>query len=1047
MHLHFFALDEDVEQLEALVARTPQDVLPLIHLAWALRQRNSQRAVELADQVQVLLAQPQAALSEEDVKSSLLRLDLIRGEVKWLMGELDQAKALAEQALQGFAAQQDGWVTRSETNSDRNVAHLGSADAHWLRSWIAHDQGDLPATHAALQAMTVVSTDPVRICVAEAALARSEALLDLRYARERWGEHFAETGLHPAAACWLQDFLGMLAALGGDEVPAIRYWSQSHTLALASGQQRRAIVSAANIGDRFNNLHEYHSALEWQQRALQLARHCGWPSMTGMALNTCGNTLRQLQKLALAGEMLNEAQVLMFNIAGSRSYAIALQYLAELELDRKDYTKALAAFQQLETRVRALQQTDLISSAMCGQADALNQLGQALPAQQAAMAALVQATSITVEKIPALRALAAIHSRHSLPLASDAPDSNSTFTLTPGEDALQLPDPLTMLLAGQADTPPSAALYYLQQALDLAAGVENYIVPPELFEDIATEYARLGQHERAWDFSRQAIQALRDRHNQQTADRSLALQAAHESEKATRALEESQRIAQEETRRAALLQQANDTLQTLGSIGQQITAHLDRKKVFAVLEAHLQGLLAFDSIAVYLLDQERSHLQVVYCVERGTPMPLLEIPLSDPHSNSVRCLREEREIMLEFDPVQDDPTQIPGSLVSLSRLFAPLRANDQAFGVLSIQSTRQHAYGTREQMIFRTLCAYTAIAISNCDAHNQMQESQRQLIQQEKMASLGQLIANVAHEINTPIGAMNASSETIQHALEQAFAEVPKFAPKLSREEYHLFNQLIGHSKERGPLPSTREERAMVRACTEQLEQAGIHNARHVASVLVQLDAQAHLHTYLPLLTLPDAEQILRAANHVGMLFTSTNAIRQAVGGVSKIIFALKSFTHASQSDELEPAQLRNGIDTVLTIYHNQIKKGTELILNDEGIPPVPCLQDELNQVWVNLIHNALQAMDYKGTLTISLRQQGDDAVVAVTDTGCGIAPEHLNKIFDPFFTTKPSGEGSGLGLDITRKIVAKHKGRIEVASTVGVGTTFAVYLPMQQPG
>ena len=106
------------------------------------------------------------------------------------------------------------------------------------------------------------------------------------------------------------------------------------------------------------------------------------------------------------------------------------------------------------------------------------------------------------------------------------------------------------------------------------------------------------------------------------------------------------------------------------------------------------------------------------------------------------------------------------------------------------------------------------------------------------------------------------------------------------------------------------------------------------------------------------------------------------------------------------------------------------------------CRPDELNQVWTNLIHNALQAMKFAGTLTIGIRRVGDEAVVSVGDTGCGIPESIRTKIFDAFFTTKPIGEGSGLGLDIARKIVAKHGGRIEVHSELGVGTTFSVYLP-----
>ena len=121
---------------------------------------------------------------------------------------------------------------------------------------------------------------------------------------------------------------------------------------------------------------------------------------------------------------------------------------------------------------------------------------------------------------------------------------------------------------------------------------------------------------------------------------------------------------------------------------------------------------------------------------------------------------------------------------------------------------------------------------------------------------------------------------------------------------------------------------------------------------------------------------------------------------------------------------------------------GITIERNYEDIAPIACLAYELNQVWTNLIHNALQAMNHEGTLTIGIRKEGNEAVVSVGDSGCGIPEEIRNKIFDVFFTTKPAGVGSGLGLDIVKKIIEKHSGRIDLQSAVGVGTTFSVYLP-----
>ena len=150
-------------------------------------------------------------------------------------------------------------------------------------------------------------------------------------------------------------------------------------------------------------------------------------------------------------------------------------------------------------------------------------------------------------------------------------------------------------------------------------------------------------------------------------------------------------------------------------------------------------------------------------------------------------------------------------------------------------------------------------------------------------------------------------------------------------------------------------------------------------------------------------------------------------------------------------ADVRLGVETVLTIYQSQIRHGIELVRKFSDVPAIYCWPDELAQVWTNLIHNALQAMQAmegmldKGRLTIEVSQTADGVLVAISDNGCGIASDIREQIFQPFFTTRAAGEGSGLGLDIAQKIVHKHGGRIEVHSVLGQGSTFSVYLPFGQ--
>jgi len=323
-----------------------------------------------------------------------------------------------------------------------------------------------------------------------------------------------------------------------------------------------------------------------------------------------------------------------------------------------------------------------------------------------------------------------------------------------------------------------------------------------------------------------------------------------------------------------------------------------------------------------------------------------------------------------------------------------------------------------------------------------LRNTQTQLIQSEKMAALGQLIAGVAHEINTPIGAVKSSGQNIADALSQSLESMPTLFRKLDPEALRLFMKLTRRTSEVSKLLNSREERAVTRATAQRLEALDINDARHLAGVLVQLNIHEVFEGYLPLLQHQGSELILETAHSIAKVVRNTGNINRAVGRVSKIIFALKSFSRVDATGEMIDVNLQDNMETVLTIYQGQIKQGTELVRHYEELPPLRCLPDELNQVWTNLIHNALQAMNYKGTLTIGIRKRGDEAIVSVADTGSGIPEEIRGRIFDAFFTTRPAGEGSGLGLDIVKKIVDNHKGRIELQTEMGIGTTFSVNLP-----
>lgn len=278
--------------------------------------------------------------------------------------------------------------------------------------------------------------------------------------------------------------------------------------------------------------------------------------------------------------------------------------------------------------------------------------------------------------------------------------------------------------------------------------------------------------------------------------------------------------------------------------------------------------------------------------------------------------------------------------------------------------------------------ALTATNAELTDTLEELKATQGQLIQQEKMASLGQLVAGVAHELNNPIGFI--------------YANFPHL------EEYA--RTLISLIDELGKLPLPEEERRKLEA---RLEEADLGFLRE------------------------DLMKIIRSGQ--------SGATR-----VKEIISSLRSFSRLDEAVE-KPARLEEGLDDTLALLQHQFKKRIEVVRDYRLNLAVLCYPGQLNQVFMNILYNAIQAIEGSGSITVSTRREDDWAVVAISDTGRGIPPEIQNRIFDPFFTTKKVGEGTGLGLSISYGIIEKHGGHIKLESEVGRGTTFTLYIPLQQ--
>ncbi|MEE3717691.1 PAS domain S-box protein [Tumidithrix elongata RA019] len=324
----------------------------------------------------------------------------------------------------------------------------------------------------------------------------------------------------------------------------------------------------------------------------------------------------------------------------------------------------------------------------------------------------------------------------------------------------------------------------------------------------------------------------------------------------------------------------------------------------------------------------------------------------------------------------------------------------------------------------------------------QLQNAQTELIQSEKMAILGQLVAGVAHEINTPLGVIQSSIKNVTMALDSSLHNLPQVMQQLSDERWADFLSLLTTVKATHHSLSFREERQLRRQLTVELTNHAIANAETLGDYLSRMSVSQDLTPLLPLLQEHNNSFIIETAYNLSTIQSNTKNITFAAEQAAKIVFALKSYSRYNNSGTMTLTSITEGIDIVLTIYQHLIKQGIEVVKRYGEVPPILCYPEELNQVWTNLIHNAIQAMKYRGELEIQVEKQDRHVVVEIIDSGCGIPPDIQGKIFEPFFTTKPIGEGSGLGLDIVRKIIHKHSGTIEVESRVG-RTKFTVRIPI----